>query len=160
MNWTHSIPTLSPNFSHQSAIHLFLKKLMCLFVYFLMAFGHLKLKIIWVCHHQHQHTFLHLCSLQRYKNKTFSCSSWHLSEHNKGWLDNCQIWSAIVLNTFETILTTIVMPLLFLPHYRDTHSWSQDYNQQTIIRQTMTIVSWLIGRLNKNAHHKNLSKFF
>ena len=57
-----SLP-LSPYFFHQLVIPTFLeikKKLMCLFVYFFD--GLWPLEMIRVCHHQHQHSFLHLCS--------------------------------------------------------------------------------------------------
>ena len=64
-SWTCSIPTLVPILfspvSHPYISWNFFKIfLMCLFVYFFD--GLWPLEMIWVCHHQHQHSFLHLCS--------------------------------------------------------------------------------------------------
>ena len=54
-------PNPCPDTSQSSLQFLKLKKkLMCLFVYFFD--GLWPLEMIRVCHHQHQHSFLHLCS--------------------------------------------------------------------------------------------------
>ena len=62
LNKFHHYPCPHTFFTSVSSLHFLKlkKKLMCLFAYFFD--GLWALEMIRVCHHQHQHSFLHLCS--------------------------------------------------------------------------------------------------
>ena len=160
LNMFHPYPCPHTFFTSESSLHFlksFKKFLMCLFVYFFD--GLWPLEMIRVCHHQHQHSFLHLCS--------FVCLVFHFRHtprsREESW--KATVWSTSSVSEPESLrrLDSWLLSLIYksevyiIPYRRATwcihrQQWEEEV---TGVRQS-TAQHWLTVK-NPSSHHATIT---